>query len=136
MPIKLNSTRDEASTAVLDFTFADIAPSGVAQLAVQLPQGAVVTDGFVQVQTAFNSATSDALDVGDAGSVNRYRAALNLQAVAVTPLTITGLQVAPGATDTTKLTLRWTGVGAAPTAGRARLIVTYVRVGRSSHNVG
>lgn len=125
MPITLNAGRQEAQFAYVDVAFADLT-SGVAQIAVKLPPGSIVLAGSLNVVTAFNSATSDALVVGDATVANRYLASTSLQAAGRTPIVPTGF-VTTGNETSVKVT--YTGVGAAPTAGALRLEVSYVTKG-------
>jgi len=70
MPITLKSDRQQSSWATVDISYADLV-SGAAQTAIQLPVNAVVQAGAVVVKTAFNSATSDVIVVGDSASSNR-----------------------------------------------------------------
>src|SRR5574340_224505 len=110
---------------MLTIMAADLA-SGVDVNALELPGGAVITGGDVTVITPFNSATSDVLDVGDGVSQNRYLNDANIHVAGRTPLVPTGY-VMPNIGD---MTVRWTGVGTAPTAGEVRLTVEYVVEGR------
>lgn len=132
MTITKNPARQELVAAYVDFTFADLA-SGVDFPAIQLPAGAVVTGGDVTVKTAFNSATSDVVDVGDATVENRYLNDGALSAVARVPLVPTGFVTTPTQRD---ITLRWVGVSTAPTAGAARLSVQYYVQGRAAFAQG
>lgn len=132
MAINKNSGRQELIVATVDFGFADLV-SGVDLSALDLPRNAVVTGGDVVVTTAFNSATSDVLDVGDATVQNRYLNDANLAAVGRTALIATGF-----VTTATQpaITVRWVGVGAAPTAGACRLTVHYYVKGRAAFAQG
>ena len=87
-----------------------------------------VTGGAVVVKTAFNSATSDVIDVGDSVSQNRYLNDGNIHATGVVALVPTGYVHAGG-----DLTVRWVGVGAVPTTGQLQLRVDYIQVGRSEY---
>lgn len=131
MSITKKSGRQSPLVAMVDINFSDIA-NGVAAAAIQLPGNAIVTGGDVTVITPFNSATSDAIAVGDAGSANRYLAAGNIHAAGQAALVPTGYAMP----NTGDLTVTWTGVGAAPTAGKVRLRVEYVVDGRAMTSQG
>lgn len=127
MPITLEAGRQDILVAEVSFAYTDLT-SGVAAPAVQLPPNATVVGGGVVVDTAWNSATSDVLDVGDANDPNRYTAsAANIAVVGFTALDVTGYKDVDGL----KIDVIWTGVGAAPTAGAARLYVHYTISDRS-----
>jgi hypothetical protein len=112
------------------FTYADVV-DGVAADAIQLPGGARVTGGGVTVVTPFNSATSDVLDVGDAGSGNRYTDNANIAVAGYTALVPTGkITTAPE-----RVTVMWDGTGAAPTQGEVVVDVEYVMTGRAQEVV-
>lgn len=125
MAITKKTGRQYLLVAEVTVNYADLA-SGVADDCVKLPPGAVVHGGFIATDTAWNSATSDTLSVGDSGSATRY---INANA---TVLRSNGVQQNFAATGVgTKyasggaIRLTWTGVGAAPTTGSARLYVEY-----------
>ena len=127
MAITQSTARQYKLTADFPINFADFAGlSGVAQLAIKLPAGAVVHGGRVFTDTAFNSATSDTLSVGDAASATRY---INANAVVLRTAGVqqefaaAGLGYKYTAGDTLKVS--WTGVGAVPTTGASRLYVDY-----------
>lgn len=106
--------------------------SGVAFNLFELPAGAVVIGGDIKVLTAFNSATSDVLSIGDASSATRYLSAQSIAAAARTALTVPARQV----TATEKVTATWTGVGAAPSAGLVHVTLQYIVPGRAVENQG
>ena len=131
MSITKDSGRQDRLVAMVEIGFADIA-TGVAAAAVELPGGAIVVGGAVTVITAFNSGTSDVLDVGDSVSANRYLNDGNIHTAGRIPLVPTGY-VMPNAGD---VSVTLTAVGAAATAGSVRLEVEYVVEGRASTNQG
>lgn len=126
MPITKDSGRQDVLVAMVEIDFADVA-SGVDAPAINLPGGAIVVGGDVTVITPFNSGTSDVLDVGDADSQNRYLNDANIHAAGRAALVPTGYVT----TALGDLTVRWVGVGAAPTAGKVRLTAHYVVKGRA-----
>lgn len=95
--------------------------------AMDLPPNAVILSGYFVTTEAWNSTTSDVIDLGDAGSQNRYLNDGNIRALgAVVPLVPTGAAHAGGA-----LTVRWVSGGGTPTTGKVRLFVSYVVLGRA-----
>lgn len=106
--------------------------SGIAFNLFELPAGAVVIGGDVQVLTAFNSATSDTLSIGDSGSATRYASAVNIKTAARTALTVPARQVS----TTEKVQATWTGAGTAPTAGLVLVTLQYIIPGRAVENQG
>src|SRR5476649_1880183 len=131
MTIKINSDRQQLLVATVTINAADVA-SGVNQAAINLPPNAVIFAGTSFTTQAWNSGTSDVLNVGDAASANRYLAAGNIRAAnALVPLVATGLQHAGDA-----LTLNWTGVGAPPTTGSTIITVLYYVLGRANLTFG
>ena len=120
----------------LDFTSAGnmVGASGVAQAAFSMPPNCIVTGGAVVTRTAVNSATSDVLSVGDAGSANRYLSASSIHATGIAALVPTGY-LTPGNTPSASgdITVTWTGVGAVPTAGSVQVRVDFVQVGRGEY---
>lgn len=108
--------------------------SGVALSLIDLPQGSVVTGGFIVVDTVWNSATSDVLDLGDATDDDEYTATqVNLTALGATELTITGFETT---SSEPAIVATWTGVGAAPSTGALRVVVEYIVSGRHNENQG
>jgi hypothetical protein len=133
MAITKNPNRQELIQAYVDINLADVA-TGVDVEAMDLPIGAVIVDGAAVTTEAWNSTTSDVLDVGDAGSQNRYLNDGNIRALgARVPLVPTGFVTTA---TTNKLTVRWVSGGGTPTTGKVRLEVTYYRIGRAAFSQG
>ena len=124
MPIDKDFNRQYELSAHVPFTYDDF-ESGVAQEAVKLPAGAIVTGGELVITTAFNAATSDTLTVGDGNTADLYATGVEGQAAARTALTLTGYAYTEG--DTVDVTL--TSVGT-PTQGAGYLVVKYIKPGR------
>ena len=122
MTISQNVNRQQSRWATVDVSYSALT-SGAAADAIQLPVGAVVVGGAVVVNTAFNSATSDALVVGDSASANSYKSSFSIAATGRTALVPTGY-LTLSTTRTIKVT--WTGSGTAPSAGSFRLEVEYI----------
>jgi hypothetical protein len=131
MSLSINSGRQNRVVAEQRIPFGDLV-SGVAQAAMLLPNGAYNIVGKVIPIAAFNSATSDTLDVGTAASGAAYGNDLNIHATTITNLT--GL---PNIlTDDQWLYVNWTGTGAVPTAGEVILSVEYSVIDRSQYDIG
>ena len=107
-------------------------PTGAVVSAIRIPAGAVITGGFVYVDVAADSATSDSIDVGDSGGgatadPNRYTATpVDGQAVGYTALTGLGFKFAQGGW----ITFENTASGTEGTAGVFHVSVEYVIPGR------
>lgn len=97
----------------------------------ELPAGAIVVGGQISVITAFNSATSDVVDLGDSGSATRYASALNVHTAGGVALSRSDYVLPATGGNTGNIKLKWTGVGAAPTAGEILVAVEYVLPGKS-----
>ena len=133
MPIKKNSSRQELIAAHLTIGFADITTYGTAEPAIDLPGNAVVVGGDVVVTTAWNSATTATLKLGDAADDDRYTAAaVDLKTVGRTALTLTGFKH----TVSEALKALVAQTGAAATAGSARITIQYFVDGRSTFTQG
>lgn len=133
MPITKNAGRQELIVAHVDIGVADVV-NNVAQAAVDLPVGAVVVSGALVTTEAWNSTTSDVMDVGDVTSAVRYLTDGNIRALgARVPLVPTGFTH----TSTEKqLTVTWTSGGGTPTTGKSRLEVQYFVKGRAAFTQG
>lgn len=126
MAITKNITRQCVNFAYVDINLADLT-SGVDVAAIDLPPGSIVLSGQTITTEAWNSTISDVLDVGDAGSQNRYLNDGNIRDLAArVPLVPTGY-----VTTGLPLTVRWTSGGGTPTTGKVRLEVLYVQQGRA-----
>lgn len=133
MSLQRKSDRQPRLVAILDIGFADPAAYGTAENAVSLPANAIVVGGALTVTTAWNSATTATLKLGDAADDDRYTAsAIDLKTAARTALTLTGYKHTVG--EWLKALIAQTG--AAATAGAARLEVEYVVSGRGLSNQG
>ena len=129
----LTDARQKICYAIVDFTQAEL-PTGVAVPVLDLPQGAVVMEVGVTIDTAFDSVTSDTIDIGDASSAARYKTDVNGQTAntyqAGTPTGFATTSSEP------QIVLTNTAVGTEGTAGAGRLIVGYLETGRHDENFG
>lgn len=130
MPITKNAARQSAKWAFVDINLADVS-SAALQAAIELPERAIVVGGFVQTLTPFNAGTSATLKIGDALDDDRY-GSIDVKTGTLTALTCTGFVTASmGA-----VTVTYTAVGTAATAGKARLFVEYIAEGRAESTQG
>lgn len=128
---KQEGHQDVSAIVVSGATFDELT-SGTEEVAAVAPPDAVVVGGQLIVETAFDSGTSDVLDVGDEDDPDRYTSGTSIAATGVTDLTITGHVY-----DAVKnLTFTWTGSGTAATAGEFKLVFLYVRVGKADFTTG
>lgn len=129
MPIKKNAGRQELISASLVINFNDPVAYGTAESAIDLPGGAILVGGDVTVLTAWNSATSATLKLGDTADDDRYTATpIDLKTAGRTALTITGYRH----TVAESLKALLAQAGAAATAGQARISIQYYVLGRSA----
>lgn len=103
-------------------------PTGKAVSAIYIPAGAIVTGGFIKVETAFDSATTDTLDVGDTLLGTRYLdgSSDNGSTAARVALSPTGYQYTAGKW----ITVTNTAAGTEGTAGVVLVVVEYIVEGR------
>ncbi len=133
MSIKYKSGRQEVVAAMLEVNFNDVTTYGTAEDAIDVPANAIVVGGDVTVVTAWNSATTATLDLGDATDDDRYTGtAVDLKTLGRTALTLTGYKH----TVEEMLKALISQTGAAATAGKARITVQYVVEGRAAFSQG
>lgn len=128
----LTDARQKGLAAIVEFTQAEL-PTGVAVPVLDLPQGAVVRSVSVVIDTAFDSVTSDTIDVGDVTTADRYTTSVNGQVLGQTDGVPTGFETT---SVETQITMTNTAVGTEGTAGAGRLIVEYIETGRHDENFG
>lgn len=122
-----NVNRQWPLYATVRITFEDLV-DGEAVALTGLPGDAVVISGELTIQTAWDSGTSAALDVGDSDTADRYAAAVDLTTTGRTALTLSGYQTTiPG-----DILGTLAEDGTAAEAGEAVLIVGYVVEGRGN----
>lgn len=138
MAITLKPSRQEVISAKVGFTYADLT-SGTAVPAIQLPANARILDALLKVETAFNSATTDAVLVQTNETTPKVLITVAagsgaLSAGLATQAAVTNL----GFLNTVQSTVdvKWTGTGTAPSAGAAALIVNYVVENRAAFAQG
>lgn len=129
--LTLDVGRQTILSASVALAFDNLADTAVAVKAVNLPYGATILGGFIVVDVAFDNTTAT-LDVGDLTVANRYANDVNLKALGMTALTLTGYT-----SDGDAIYVIPTLTGPAATVGSARLIVNYViknRAGETQPN--
>ena len=128
MPITKDANVQEVCSKSVTIGFADVTQN-VAVAAIDIPPNSIILSGHLFTTQAWNSTTSDVLDVGDAGLATRYitdgaiRAASGAQ-VALVP---TGYVHTGGPITVTHTA----GTAATATTGSTRLTVTYITLGKS-----
>lgn len=133
MAIKKNAARQELIVAHLDIGYADPTTYGTAEEAFDLPANAILLGGDVVVKTAWNSATTATLKLGDAADDDRYTSsAIDLKTAGRTALTLTGFKH-PTAQGLKALIAQ---SGTAATAGAARITISYYVEGRAAFSQG
>ena len=127
MTISKDTQRQYPLFAMKRFSYADLTSGAQVQM-IDLPGGAVILDGGVVIETAFNSATSDALVVGDSNGANVLKSSFSIASTGRTALTPAG--GAYPAKDSVRMT--WTGSGTAPSAGAGFIWCRYAIEGRQN----
>lgn len=92
-----------------------------------IPLGAIVVDAGVVVATAFNSGTTDTLDIGTAADTDGFATLLSLQTAGriVADEMATSNDLGPYTADT-EIQAVYTPTGTAATAGSAEVYVRYL----------
>lgn len=129
--ITKNFNRQELLVAYVDINLADVV-SAADGVAIDLPPNAVITGGESVTTEAWDSTSTDVLDVGDAVTQNRYLNDGNIRALAARVALVPTGYVHPGG----PLTVRWTSGGGTPTTGKLRLAVFYYVLGRGEATYG
>lgn len=132
MSMTKTAARQSPIAAVFNIGFADPTAYGTFETPMEVPANAIVVGGDIAVTTAWNSATSAALSIGDAALATRYANAVDLKTAARTALTLTGYK------HTVQEFLRFLAVqaGAAATAGAARVTLLYLVDGKADSGQG
>lgn len=128
MSTNVNINRQTILCAERDFDYTDFV-SGTAKPLVYLRPGTQILGGFVDITTAWDSATSAAMTVGDTegtDDVDRYKTSFSIKSTGLTALVA---PITTGIVETSEaLTATVTVVGA-PTTGAGRLVVWYIESG-------
>jgi len=125
MTVKFDGRQEKVVAGPTTLTYANMADdTGTVEALFGVPAGATVCGGYIVVDTAFDSTTSDVLDIGDGVDPDRYTSTpINLQATGATALTIDGYEYPAG----DAIDIGWTaGSTGTATAGSARVWVEYI----------
>jgi hypothetical protein len=133
MAISKNKGRQGVISAFVEFEWDDVPTTATAYAAIDLPPGAIVVGGDLVITTAWNTATTATLAIGDATTGNRYLSATNAKSAARTALVPTGFEVT---TTQPSITVTTAFDGTAATAGAARLRVDYIVKKRAAFSQG
>lgn len=125
MAITKDFNRQGIIVASVAFKLADLT-SATDVAAISLPPNAIVVGGDVITTEAWDSTSTDVLDVGDAVTQNRYLNDGNIRALAARVALVPTGYVHTGG----DITIRWTSGGGTPTTGKGRLTVHYIIAGR------
>jgi len=128
MSTNVNINRQTILCAERNFDYADF-NSGVANPLIYLRPGTQILGGFVDITTAWNSATSAGMTIGDTegvDDVDRYKASFNIKATGLTSLVA---PIANGVIDTSEALTGTVTVVGAPTQGEGRIVVWYIESG-------
>lgn len=123
-----------ASFSYDDFT------SGTGLPFCTLPVGARVLGGYCDITTAWDSGTSDSLEIGDATDPNEYLSALNAQSVAITEFSLSNMfdaagSITPAITAATdEILIEITSAGTAATAGVGSAAMFYFDPTKADEN--
>lgn len=132
MTITKDAGRQKVNLAVANFALADLTTNVASAVLIDMPPNSVILSGQLITTEAWNSTTTDVVDVGDATSATRYLTDGNIRALgARVPLVPTGfISTGEG------LKLTWTSGGGSPTTGKCRLEVLYYTIGKADSTVG
>ena len=119
-----SQTRGYALSAFNTYLFSDFV-SGVGAEVFKIPLGSTILGGRLSITTAFNSGTSDGIEVGDATDDNRYLASTDAQVVANSELLGNLLGYSIVEADRAIL-VELTSVGGAATAGAGEVLALFV----------
>jgi hypothetical protein len=131
MSITKNVGRQEVIAAKVDFTFGtgkNVSAVAVYP-AIDVPEGAIVIGGYVNISDATTSTVD--VNIGDGGLSTRYASAVDGAALGLTALTPTGYIYTTADTIDVAIT-----VATATDAGTAELVVLYVVDGRTEFSQG
>lgn len=127
MAITKDSSVQTVEVKSVTINLADVT-TGVDYNAIDLPPNSVITSGSLYTTEAWNSTSTDVMDVGDGASQNRYLNDGNIRSLAaLVALVPTGFVHTGG-----PITVRWVSGGGTPNTGKVRLIVEYVTLGKAT----
>ena len=128
MAITKDFNRQCPMVAMVNINLADVT-SATDLAAITLPPNSIVLSGELVTTQAWDTTSTDVMDVGDSASQNRYLNDGNIRTLAARVALVPTGFVHPGG----DITVRWTSGGGTPTTGKVRLSVTYVQIGRAEY---
>jgi hypothetical protein len=135
-----STTRSYVLCVAAGFSYDDFT-SGTGLPFCTLPIGAYVLGGLLNITTAWNSGTSDGLEIGDSADDNRYLASTDAQAVAITELSLVNAFDAAGggnlfeaAAASDEVLIEVTSVGTAASAGVGKAVLLYIDPTKADEN--
>lgn len=127
---KVNVGRQTVLAAKREFVLGDLT-EGVATPLIYLKPGTRILRGFLDITEAFDSTSTDTIDVGDTETPDPDRYTANPISVHATGLTALTAPVADGVISTAEaITVTWESGGGSPTAGAGLLYVEYIEDAR------
>lgn len=120
----------DRGSAVIQFDHTDF-KNGVFTPKLQLPNGSIITGGYLAIYEASDAGGTDTLAIGTAAAPTANLAATDAKTVATTAFS--SLLLA----NLAELGItRAVGAGAAPTKGKGVVVIDYIVVGKSDYIVG
>ncbi len=133
------TTRSYVLSVTANFSYDDFT-SGVGLPFCTLPVGAQVIGGYCRITTAWDSGTSDSLEIGDATDPNEYISAQDATSAVLQEFSLSNLFDAAGATTpqilaaTDETLIEITSVGSAATAGVGSACMLYIDTTKADEN--
>lgn len=128
----VNVGRQTVLAAKREFTISDLA-EGVATPLIYLKPGTRILRGFLDITEAFDSTSTDTIDVGDTETPDPDRYTDSPISVHTTGLTALNAPKADAVIATAEaITITWESGGGSPTAGAGVLYVEYVEDARTT----
>jgi len=133
------TTRSYVLCVTAGFSYDDFT-SGVGLAFCTLPIGAQVIGGYCRITTAWDSGTSDSLEIGDSTDPNEYISAQDATSAVLQEFSLSNLFDAAGATTPTilattdEILIEITSVGTAATAGVGNAAILYLDLTKADEN--
>lgn len=133
------TTRSYALCVAATMSYDDFT-SGTGLPFCTLPIGAYILGGFVNVTTAWNSGTSDGMEIGTSADDNQILASVSVASIAKHHITlenafdVASTEPDPVTAATDEVLIEVTSAGTAATAGVAQVVMLYVDVTKSDEN--
>lgn len=132
MTIVKDFSRQKLNVAIFDILMSDLTSAEQSGVVIDMPVGSVISFGDLVTTQAWNSTSTDVIDVGDATSATRYVTDANIRALAARVALVPTGFVSTGE----GLRVTWTSGGGTPSTGKTRLMVGYYTIGKEDTTVG